>query len=270
MVVAVARTARYVFTPARRAALRKAQLASARARRQSNARRHAKSIGKAAIRGGAFGGPAGAAAGAGHRALGIASKSVRRKARNTVAKPVAAMIPGQIGKPKRRHYISRGYGLKGLKRNTIPYARVNVRHATVGVNAGTVIPGTGKRVVLGGYVRVETARKYTKVESAIAGRKAKAIPVGSKRAKAYAIARRHKLIPKNPATRIGISGSQARLGTSRKGGPTVIVRRGPHKVSRKKSRSAIAKYDRRMRTISGKKVKKARPQRRKAASKKKR
>jgi hypothetical protein len=247
---------KYVFTPARRAALRKAQAASAKARKQSASTRHAKTLGKAAIRGALTGGPAGAAAAVGHKATGIAAGNVRKRVRKAVPK-----LPKSIGAVHVQNQ-SRGTGLSGLKRNTVPYARANVRGTTVGVNAGTIIPGTSKRIVLGGYGRIETARKQTRIESSIAGKKAKMIPTGSKRAKAYNLARRHRLIPSKPATRINIAGSQARLGTSRKGGPTVIVRRGGHKVSTAASKKGIQRYDKRMSTIAGKKVKKPRPQRR--------
>src|SRR4029077_9660855 len=119
----------------------------------------------------------------------------------------------------------RGKGLSGLKRNTVPYTRINKRGSTIGVNAGTIIPGTRKRIVLGGYGRIETMNKHTAVDRAIAGRKARLIPRATKRARvagrAHSFLSAHGLT-KNPALRVNIAGSQAQLGTSRMGGPTVI------------------------------------------------
>ena len=150
---------------------------------------------------------------------------------------------------------------------------MNKRGSTAGVNAGTIIPGTHKRIVVGGYARVESINKHTAVDKAIAGRKAKLIPVGSRRhkvaGKAHSFMKTHGLT-KNPALRGNIGGSQVRLGTSRAGGPTIIVRRGSHKTMQSKSKTGVRKYDRRMATIAGRKASKPRPQRRKAAKKKKR
>ena len=90
---------KWAGTPAQRAALRKAQLASARARK------------------------------------GRAVARTRRFYSSSPAK--------------------RGVGVAGLQRNTVPYARINKRSGTVGVNSGTVIPFTGKRIAVGGYIRLE-------------------------------------------------------------------------------------------------------------------
>ena len=269
----MSRGRKYVFTPARRAALRKATAASAKSRKQSAGVRHSKSLGKAAIRGALVGGPAGAAAAVGVKAQGIAVSSAKRKIRKTVSVP---KLPSSIGTVKQINGVGRGTGLSGLRKNTIPYARINKRASTVGVNAGTIIPGTRKRIVIGGYGRVESINRHTAVDKAIAGRKAKLMPAGSRRArlapKAGKFLKRHGLMPRNPATRVNIGGSQTRLGTSRKGGPTIIVRRGSHRVSQNKSKIGVRSYDKRMGTIAGHKAKTkvARPQRRKAAKKRKR
>lgn len=267
----MAKARKYVFTPARRAALAKATAASAKKRKLSagaKAKKHAKSVGNAAIGGALWGGPGGAAAAAGHKAGAIAVSSTRRRIKAAGKKH----IPASVTTPHARR-AGRGVGISGLRRNTIPYARVNKRSSTIGVNAGTIIPGTSKRIVVGGYGRIESTNKHTAVDKAIAGRKAKVIPVGSRRhkvaGKAHSFLSAHGLT-KNPALRGNIAGSQARLGTSRKGGPTVIVRRGSHRTMQSKSRAGIQRYDRRMATIAGRKASKPRPQRRKAAKKKKR
>ena len=250
---------RYVFTPARRAALRKATEASAKKRKQSATRKHSESVANAFLGGGI---PA-----AQHKAGAIAVSSARRRIKKVARKH----IPTSFGKTTPRNK-SRGSGLSGLKRNAIPYARVNNRGSTVGINAGTLIPGTKKRIVVGGYAKVETTRAHTAVDKAIAGRKAKLIPLGSRRAKvagrAHSFLSQHGAL-KNPALRAQVAGSQVRLGTSRKGGPTLIVRRGSHRTPGTKSRAGVQKYDRRMSTIAGHKAKKPRPQRRKAARKRK-
>ena len=257
----------YRFTPARRAALRKAQEASAKQRKSSATVKHSKSLGKAAVRGALVGGPAGAVAAVGRKAESIAVGSAKRRIKKA-AKPFMPKIPKSVGVQRARR-TSRGKGVKGLRSNAIPYARVNKRGSTVGVNSGTIIPGTSKRVVIGGYARVETMNRHTAVDKVIAGRKAKLLGTG-RRAKVVkhstAFLKKHGVI-RNPALRMNVSGAQARLGTSRKGGATVIVRRGSHKTSTGLSRKGVQRYDKRMGTIAGRKAKKPRPQRRKAAKK---
>ena len=79
----MSKTRKYVFTPARRAALAKATAASAAKRKRDApkraAKKHAKSIGNAAIGGFLAAGPAGASAMAGHKAGAIAVSSARRR-----------------------------------------------------------------------------------------------------------------------------------------------------------------------------------------------
>ena len=260
----------YRFTPARRAALAKAQAASAKSRKSSATKRHSKSLGKAAVRGALTGGPAGAAVAVGNKAVSIGVQSTKRRVKKA-AKPFMPKLPAHVGKAQVARK-GRGVGYSGLKRNAIPYARVNKRGSTVGANTGTIIPGTNKRIVIGGYARVETTSAQTSIDRVIGGRKAKFLGVGTKRAKAVkhgtAFLKKHGVI-RNPALRMGVAGSQVRLGTSRKGGATVIVRRGSHRTSTAASRKGVQRYDRRMSTIAGRKAKKPRPQRRKAARKRK-
>ncbi|AEL97927.1 head maturation protease [Mycobacterium phage Patience] len=190
-----------------------------------------------------------------------ARKAALRKAQLASAK-------ARKGKRKagtRRHYSSnpykRGVGVAGLKKNTVPYARINQKSGTIGVNSGTIIPFTGKRISFGGYVRVENRTKpisatQTKIANKIARKGSKPGAVRSWF--------NDNVIVQSPAVRANVGGAQVRLGTSRSAGSTVIVRKGSHKTVQKKSVAGVRKYDRRMRTIAGQQVKKKkkRPQRR--------
>lgn len=157
---------------------------------------------------------------------------------------------------------ARGSGLTGLQNNTRPYLRTNKLSTTVGVNSGTVIPGTRKRIAIGAYARVETIDKKNTALDKVVRRGGKGLaPAGTKRRAAVNKLKKHIKI-QNPAIRVNVGGAQARLGTSRDAGPTIIVRKGQHKVSRKSSKTAVAKYNTRMTKIQSTKVSKPRPQRR--------
>lgn len=175
-------------------------------------------------------------------------------------------------KGRGRAPLSLSESLSELGRNTVPYVRVNKRSQTIGINAGTRIPGTHKRVVFGTYSRLESTRNKTAVDRFAAKGVSKVFPEGTRRGKAVSAIRKNVAIT-NPAIRATVRGHQVRLGTSRGAGPTIIVRRGKHKTSQSKSVAGITKYDTQMRKVSGKrastKVKRARPQRRTAARKKK-
>lgn len=165
----------------------------------------------------------------------------------------------------------RGSGLSGLRRNTVPYVRVNKRSGTAGINTGTLIPGTSKRIAIGGYARLETTRSKTAVDRFVDKGINKVFPKGTRGSKTVSYLRKNVKIT-NPAVRANFPGVQARVGTSRRAGATVIIRRGKHKTSWDKSFKGVQKYDRRMATIAGeraKKGKRSRPQRRRAARKKK-
>ena len=58
----------------------------------------------------------------------------------------------------------------------------------------------------------------------------------------------------NPTVRAKVGGAQVRLGTSRRGGPTIIVRKGRHKVVEMKSYSGTKRYNKRMRTVQNSKI----------------
>lgn len=156
----------------------------------------------------------------------------------------------------------RGSGLTGLQNNTRPYLRTNKLSTTVGVNSGTVIPGTRKRIAIGAYARVETIdKKNTALDKVARNGGKKLAPTGTRRRAVINKVKKHVSIS-NPALRVNVGGAQARLGTSRDAGPTIIVRKGQHKVSRKNSKSAIKKYNTRMTKIQSTKIGKPRPQRR--------
>ncbi|AZS12554.1 head maturation protease [Mycobacterium phage DrLupo] len=167
-----------------------------------------------------------------------------------------------------RSVKGRGKGVKGFKANFVPYGRVNKRSQTVGFNAGTVVTKR-KRVVVGAYARIESTTKHTTADK-IAGKAAsKVLPTTTRRGRAARAFKRNFSV-NNPALRATIGGSQARLSTSRGAGPTIVVRRGKHKTPQAKSAAGVQQYDNRMRAIAGKKAAKVkkRPQRRKAARKK--
>lgn len=172
--------------------------------------------------------------------------------------------------PKRPKVSSHG---KSTARNSgvIPYARVNKRSQTIGFNAGSKVPGTKKRVVAGGYLRVESTTRHTTADK-IAGKAArKVFPTGSRRGRAVGYLRKNVGL-NNPALRATTpKGNSIRLGTSRGAGPTIIVRKGSHKTAQSKSAIGVQKYNTRMGNIAGKKASgvKKRPARRKAARKKK-
>jgi hypothetical protein len=156
-----------------------------------------------------------------------------------------------------------------VPKTLIPYARVNKRSQTVGYNVGAKIPGTGKRIVTGQYVRVENVRRQTAVDRFVAKGVKKVAPPHTKQGKALGAIKKNVSI-NNPSVRAKVGGHQVRLGTSRGAGPTVIIRRGKHKTPQLKSKKGVQAYDKRMRTVAGQKAAgiKHRPQRRRAARKK--
>ena len=173
----------HVMTPARKAALRKAQAASARKRRKG-------------------------------------AKASNRK--------IYSSDP-----------VKRGMGTSGLKKNLTPYVRANRRSQTIGVNTGTVIPFTGKRVAFGTYLRVESTKRPGSI-----------LPKFINDHVSFS----------TPAVRVNAGPAQFRLGSSRSGGATLIVRRGGHKAPKKASQAGVSKYQGRM--VALKKTKKVRSQRR--------
>lgn len=182
------------------------------------------------------------------RAASVASRKRRRAMRNRGKAPKAS---------------NRGIGVKGIRKNTVPYVRANKRSQTLGANAGTIIPGTGKRLVIGGYARIENTSKKNAVDNALRGIGNSVFPRGTKRglAKKYF---RDNVTVTNPAMRAKVGGAEVRLGTSRGSGPTVILRRGKHKVSQNAARKAIKRYDTQARKLNAKRQGKPRPQRRRA------
>ena len=155
---------------------------------------------------------------------------------------------------------TRGQGVSGLKQNFVPYARVNQRSQTGGFNVGTILPGTGKRIVFGGYLRLENRKRGGVVSSGIAKAGRTLAPKGTKRGAVKKYFNENVTV-KAPGIRANVGGGQVRLGTSRGSGATLIVRRGRHKTPITKSRSGLRKYDKRVKAIAG--VKATRSQRRK-------
>ena len=234
-------------------------------------------VAKAAVLGAVAGGPGGAASAAGAAAGKVAVSGAKRaavkqiKARK-VTRHAKTKMPGVDYKPNPGTPVgskkARGVGVKGLKANTVPYVRANKRSQTVGVNAGTILPGTNKRIVIGGYARIESTTRETAVDRALKAKVAVIAPSGSRRGR-VAGALRKNLDIKNPAVRASAGGAQVRLGTSRGAGPTIIVRRGKHRIPQSKSKTGVQKYDARMASIAGKRAKAPRAQRRKAARRRK-
>jgi hypothetical protein len=160
---------------------------------------------------------------------------------------------------------NRGVGFAGLKKNFTPYVRVNKRSQTVGFNTGTIWRGTNRRVVYGVYKRIETVnKKNNPVDIRVNKVMSKIAPGGTARGRARSYVKNNVVIT-NPALRANIgTGAELRVATSRRAGPTVVVRRGRHNKSPNASRKAIKRYDTQMRKIKARKQPKPRPQRRNA------
>lgn len=196
----------------------------------------------------------------------------------TPARRAALLRAARISAAKRHLYHRGASGGAGIVaaihgatgKNSIPYARVNKRSQTFGNNTGTKIPGTGKRIVTGSYIRIENIKRQTAVDRFVAKGVTKVLPPSSRGGKALGVIKRNVSV-QNPAVRAKIGGAQVRLGTSRGSGPTVIVRGGKHKTAQPKSKKGVQAYDANARKIAGAKAAgiKHRPQRRKAASRKK-
>lgn len=209
--------------------------------------------------------------GADGKFIATGASKLRRSARSAANKKKyrkrKRSAPLSVNKAASRQY--RGVGLTGLKKNLIPYARVSKKSATIGANTGTFIPGTNKRVVFGQYARIETVNKTTKVESGLKKLGARLAPEGSRRALVGKHIRKNVKLD-NPAIRYSTPGTssregiQARLGTSRKAGPTLIIRRGQHKRLRPQSKAGIKAFDKAVN--AGKKQPKPRPTRRRQAA----
>ncbi len=183
------------------------------------------------------------------RLAAIRSKRLKRLSRNR----------GRA--PKREN---RGEGFSGLVRNTVPYVRANKRSQTTGFNAGTIIPGTNKRIVFGGYTRFENTNRKNTIDNFIGKIGSSLAPKGSRTRSVVNYFKKNVSVT-NPALRAKLGGAEVRLGTSRGAGPTIILRRGKHKVSESASRRSIKRYDTQARKLHARKARKSRPQRRKAS-----
>lgn len=175
---------------------------------------------------------------------------------------------------KRRRHLSRnrghapkpanrGVGVSGLVKNAVPYVRANKRSQTSGFNAGTIIPGTNKRIVIGGYTRIENTTRHSAIDTVLGSIGSKIAPRNSRVRKIADFFKKNVGVT-NPAVRARLGGAEVRLGTSRGAGPTIIVRRGKHKTSQIASMRSIKRYDAAAKKLHAKKKKKARPQRRRS------
>lgn len=206
------------------------------------------------------------------------TRSVRKKAnKKAFAKTRPAGKKVKRAKPKgllqtAAERNARGVGLAGLRKNIIPHARISKRSTTVGANTGSFVPFSNKRIAIGGYARIESVAKDTIVDKIVG----KLAPKGSlrKRVGGYLYSGAMSDVKgKRIATPMafGRHGAEARIGTSRSAGPTLIFRKGVHKSSTPKTaKSGIEKYDKRMAAIQGKRVKEKKPRasRRKKSKKK--
>lgn len=157
--------------------------------------------------------------------------------------------------------VNRGIGVTGLKKNFVPYARVNKRSQTIGYNAGTILPGRKKRIVTGTYFRIENTNKKGAIDNALKGFGKIAAPKKTRRRSVVNYFKKNVTVA-TPAVRAAVGGAEVRLGTSRGAGPTVIVRRGKHKVSQQASFKAMKRYDTHARKLNAKRQSAPRPQRR--------
>lgn len=153
---------------------------------------------------------------------------------------------------------NRGEGLKGIKKNVVPYVRANKRSQTAGFNTGTIIPFTRKRIVFGGYARLENTTKNNAFDKMLSKAADQIAPNGTRAGKIRNYFNKNVTIA-NPAIRAAVGGAEVRLGTSRGAGPTIILRRGRHKTSRQASYKAIKRYDTHIRKIHAARAKKKRP-----------
>lgn len=183
------------------------------------------------------------------------------KAREIRSQKAASQRKGKAAS-RRRIYSSnptaRGVGVVGARKNFIPYVRANQHSQTAGFNVGTIIPGTGRRVVTGGYIRLEKTSRGGPITDALNA----TVPKNSLAGKARRYFNENVTVT-NPAVRAKVPGGEARLATSRRGGATVTYRRGRHKVPQKLSKKGVKEYDLRTAKAYRKQMKTTvRPQRR--------
>lgn len=183
-------------------------------------------------------------------------------------------------KPPKRKGSSGKNGTNKIGRvSVVPYARGSLRSGTVGVNAGTgLTPKT--RISFGGYVRLER-NQPGKLEKKIAQTHETTVNAivskisPSRKMDPYVRDAIRQVSRAQINKRIGgqfripqTESAYGRVGTSRYGLPSFVVRRGRSRVSTAKRTAGIADFNDRMRDLqAGRKVKKtARPQRRRKES----
>lgn len=152
------------------------------------------------------------------------------------------------------------------KANAVPYARISPRSITGGFDAGAPI-GKHHRVVIGSYVRVERRGpgKYEKGTRENVDRLIKGyVPneFHQKIVKKGLVFAAQKGLGKE--VRVGKTRAHARVGTSKSGLPSLILRRGASPKSEKARAAGLKKYNADMRSLRAAqaKAKKPRAQRR--------
>jgi hypothetical protein len=172
---------------------------------------------------------------------------------------------------------SMGRWTAGRRVSAVPYARASLRSQTAGINAGANV-SRNYRVSLGGYARIER-RTPSVVESAVKNKNDKVVQGIAKRlspsqnleplVEAGVRKAQRKALQKvlGGQHKVG-SNAYARVGTTRGGLPSLVLRRGSSKVGKSKRNTGIEQYDRRMQGIRQARAvaKTPRPQRRKKAS----
>lgn len=166
---------------------------------------------------------------------------------------------------------------KGKRVAVVPYARASLRSQTVGVNTGAPI-SPNRRISAGFYFRLERT-KPNKVEKAITTAHRNSVnavvkklsphkavePYVEKAVRGVVSSQIQKHI--GGERRLGKGNAFGRLGTSRGGSPSIIVRKGQSKVSRPKRQAGISQYNTDMAAIQGSRAKAKVPRAQRRANK---
>lgn len=195
----------------------------------------------------------------------------KRQAALAIAQAKSARLKrakAKAAKPNSGKKMSAGYkagGVKHLRKNFVPYTRINQRSVTVGANTGAGIPFSNKRVSMGSYFRIENKNKRKPLNEFITRTADKFVKPGT-RAHALRQFASESIKVDSPVVRMKFGPVETQTSTSRASGPTVVIRRGQRKVRLAETKAGVAEYDRRMRVLFGQKKRrkqhKPRPERR--------
>lgn len=172
--------------------------------------------------------------------------------------------------PTRVKFGTKKYNAGGrseVKANFSPYTRINQQGITVGYNTGAGIPFSKFRISNGAYSRVERRANDKPVTSFVKGKASRVIP-NTKLTRGIAKAKKDYVSVSPSGRRVSVNGYQARMGTSRTGGKTLVIRKGLHPVSPSKTVRGVQSYNEAMESIykpgtgKRKKARNPRPQRR--------